>query len=312
MERWEPPVAPPETSTAASRPTRTFLHGQDAVPETVEIIAPRLAIFFALVLPSSGKVPAIWLSAAGPLLVVFLLGMGALQSRWGTQLSRAAWVMDGITLGIITPILLVNAFAATGTGPLRHAESSVYLQTIVAATIVLAGLTLLGSRLRGHHAFSWGILLLPSALTTVGLMSAYADYKTTSIVLALSLAWLASIVITVVAQVISGGFAMILPLIGYGLYTLACNLVTGCGLDFGGRPTPVSFVHPVFIVVLGVALLAPLLPTGERDLVGDLPVRRRRGKRSKRPRKKQRRPQRGARSGRDQIELDDLEEFRTE
>ena len=271
-----------------------------------------MAIFFTLVLPSSGKVPPLWLSAAGPLLVVLLIGMGTLQSRWGTTLSRAAWVMDGITLGVITPILVVNAFAATGTGPMHHAESSVYLQTIVVATIVLVGLTLYGSRLRSRHAFSWGVLLLPAALTTVGLMSAYADYKTTSIVLALSLAWLAAIIITVVAQVVSGGFAMIFPLIGFGLYTLGCILLTGCGLAFGGRPAPISFVHPVFIVVLGIALLAPLLPAGERDLAGNLPGSGRSRRKARRRRNQPRRPQPGSRSGRDQVELADLEEFRTE
>ncbi len=311
MERWEPPVAPEPAETPRSRSPLNLIRGQDAVPETVEIIIPRLAIAFMLLLPSSGKLPSIWLSAAGPLMVLVLLGMATLQSNWGSALSRAAWLFDGIVLGILTPILVVNAFAATGSGPLHHAETSVYLQTVVAAMIVLIGLILYGSRLRGRQTYSWGILLLPASLTAVGLLSAYADYKTTSIVLALSLAWFATAGVTIVAQVVSGGFAVVFPALSYLAYVIVAATLTGSGLSFGGRPAPISFVHPVLIVVLGLSLLAPLVPRSE-EFFGDALPRRslaRRSAPSKRSRR--RRPQRPPRTFDDTVELDDLEDFRT-
>jgi hypothetical protein len=310
VERWEPPLAPETVVPSKTRTPLSFVRGQDAVPETVEIIIPRLAIAFALMLPSSGKVPTIWLSAAGPLIVLILLGLGTLQSTWGSPLSRAAWLLDGLVLGILTPILVVNAFAATGSGPLQDAESSVYLQTIVAATVVLIGLILYGARLGGREALSWGILFLPAPLTAIALVSAYADYKTTTIVLALSIAWFTSVVVTAIAQVVSGGFAAVFPAISYALYVFVANVLTGCGLAFGGRPAPVSFVHPVFIVVLGLSLLAPLVVRA-----GLMIGRSRRppgpGRRRARGKSRERRtPQRRSRSIDDSVDLDDLEDFR--
>lgn len=310
MERWEPPVAPEPAPTPKSRAALNFVRGQDAVPETVEIVMPRLAIAFMLLLASSGRLPALWLSAAGPLTVLILLGFGTLQSSWGSSLSRASWLLDGLVLGILTPILVVNAFAATGSGPLRHAESSVYLQTIVAATLVVIGLILYGSRLRGRQALSWGILFLPAPLTVIALVSAYGDYKTTSIVMALSIAWFTSIVVTLVAQVVSGGFAVVFPAISYVIYIFAATLITRCGLTFGGRPAPVSFVHPVMIIVLGISLMAPLVPSPERFFGDSLPRRgARRGQRARR--RSQRHPQPRSTSIDDSVDLDDLEEFRS-
>ncbi len=311
MERWEPPVGPEPATTTKARSALSFVRGQDAVPETVEIILPRLAIAFMLLLPSSGKLPALWLSAAGPLVVLVLLGMGSLQSAWGSPLSRASWLMDGLVLGILTPILVVNAFAATGSGSLRRAESSVYLQTIVAATIVVICLILYGSRLRGKQALSWGILFLPAPLTAVALLSAYGDFKTTSIVLALSIAWFTSVVITVVAQVVAGGFAVIFPALSYVVYVLAATLITHCGLAFGGRPAPISFVHPILILVLGISLLAPLVPSTERFFGESLPRRRPSRGRPRNGRHAQRHPQRRSRSIDDSVDLDDLEDFRS-
>ncbi len=311
MERWEPPTSPSPTTPSRTRPSLSFVRGQDAVPETVEIIIPRLGIAFVLLLASSGKVPAIWLSATGPLLVLILLGLGTLQSNWGGTLSRASWLLDGLVLGILTPILVVNAFAATGSGSLKIAESSVYLQTIVAATVVVIGLILFGSRLRGRHALSWGILFLPAALTAIALMSAYADFKTTSIVLALSIAWFVSVVVTSVVQIIAGGFAIVFPAISYATYIFVAALLTGCGLSFGGRPAPISLVHPVFIVVLGFSLLAPVVPSPERFFGDSLPRRRSSRRPARRREKISNRPQRGSRSIDDSVDLDDLEEFKT-
>jgi len=311
VERWEPPLAPEPLPSASSRSPLSFFRGQDAVPETVEILIPRIAIAFMLLLPSSGKVPAIWLSVAGPLLVLLLLAGGSLQSRWGSPLSRSAWLMDGLILGILTPILVVNAFAATGSGSLRHAESSVYLQTIVAATIIVIGMILYGSRLRDRQALSWGILFVPAPLSAVALVSAYADFKTTTIVLALAIAWFAAVVVTVIAQVVSGGFAVVFPAIGYVFYVFLAALITGCGFAFGGRPAPVSVVHPVFIVVLGLALLAPLVPSGDGFFGDSFPPRRGTRSRTDRRRGRQRHPQRRSRSADDSVDLDDLEDFRT-
>ncbi len=311
MERWEPPVAPESPPAAKPRSPLSFIRGQDAVPETVEILIPRIAIAFMLLLPSSGRVPSLWLSVVGPLTVLLLLAGGTLQSNWGSPLSRASWLMDGLILGILTPILVVNAFAATGTGPIRHAESSVYLQTIVAATIVLIGLILYGSRLRGRQALSWGVLFVPAPLSAIALVSAYADFKTTSIVLALAFAWFAAVVVTGTAQVVSGGFAVVFPAISYAVYVFLAALITGCGFAFGGRPAPVSVVHPVFIIVLGIALLAPLIPSGEGFFGDSFPPRS--GVRSRRSerRSRQRHPQRRSRSADESVDLDDLEDFRT-
>ncbi len=311
MERWEPPVASEPTTTTRTRSPLSFIRGQDAVPETVEILVPRIAIAFMLLLPSSGRVPATWLSISGPSLVLLLLAGGTLQSRLGSPLSRSSWLMDGLILGILTPILVVNAFAATGTGPLRHAESSVYQQTIVAATIVLIGLILYGSRLRGRQALSWGVLFLPAPLTAIALVSAYADFKTTSIVLALAIAWFVAVIVTATAQVVAGGFAVVFPAISYAVYVFLAALITGCGFAFGGRPAPVSVVHPVFIIVLGIALLAPLIPSGEGFFGDSFPPRG--GTRASRSlrRSRQRHPQRRSRSTDETVDLDDLEDFRT-
>ncbi len=311
MERWEPPVAPDSPAIEKSRSPLSFFRGQDAVPETVEILVPRIAIAFMLLLPSSGRVPAAWLSVAGPLLVLLLLAGGTLQSSWGSPLSRASWLMDGLILGILSPVLVVNAFSATGSGPLRRAESSVYLQTIVAATIIVIGLILFGSRLRGRQALSWGVLFVPAPLSVIALVSAYSDFKTTSIVLALAIAWFAAAVITSVAQIVSGGFAVVFPAIGYVFYVFLAALITGCGFAFGGRPAPVSVVHPVFIIVIGIALLAPLIPSGEGFFGDTFPPRK--GPRSRRStrRSRQRHPQPRSRSTDESVDLDDLEDFRT-
>lgn len=310
MERWEPPVNPEPAEVKKHRAPLVFSSGQDAVPETVEIIIPRLIIGFMLLLPASGRVPSIWLSGVGPLMVLVLLGFSTLQSTWGSSLSRAAWLMDGLALGLMTPVLVINAFAATGNGPLHHAETSVYLQTIVAATVVLIGLVLYGSRLQNRQALSWGILFLPAALTAVGLLSDYADFKTTTIVLALAIVWLFADVVTAISQMVSGGFAVILPAISYGAYVFVVALKTGSGLSFGGRPAPVSFVHPIFILVLGVSLLAPLVPSVNR-LVDDVAAPSKRIRGAPRRRRRNSNPQRGSRSTNDSVDHDDLEDFRT-
>lgn len=271
----------------------------------------RIAIASYFFLPSSGRVPSLWISAVGPLLVVLLVGMGTLQSRWGSPLTRTSWLFDGLTLGILTPILIVNAFAATGDGPLSSSERSVYLSTVIGATIVVLGLVLYGSRLSGLRAYSWGILLLPSALSGVAVMSAYNDYKTTSIVLALSVAWFISVPVTIVAHAVSDGFAAIFPAVSYVLFVIVASIITGAGLAFGGRPAPVSVVHPVLLFVLGIALLAPLLP--EPQPLNGIPLTRRRTPPGRRSRARRRRPQPRPRDyfGDETYELDDLEDFRS-
>jgi hypothetical protein len=272
--------------------------------------ASRLAIAFYFFLPSSGRVPSLWISAAGPLLVVLLIGMGTLQSRWGSPLTRTSWLFDGLTLGVLTPILIVNAFAATGAGPLSSSERSVYLSTVVGATIVVLVLVLYGSRLSGLRAYSWGILLLPAVLSGVAVMSAYNDYKTTTIVLALSVAWFISVPVTIVAHAVSGGFAAIFPAVSYVLFVITASIVTGSGLSFGGRPAPVSVVHPVLLFVLGIALLAPLLP--DPQPLNGMPLTRRSKARRGRSRPRRRRPQPRPRYyDEEAYELDDLEDFRS-
>ena len=309
VERWEPPVSPEPGTKSASRIPLSRIRGQDAIPESIEMAVSRIAIAFYFFLPSSGRVPSLWISAVGPLLVVLLVGMGTLQSRWGSSLSRTSWLFDGLTLGILTPILIVNAFAATGNGPLSSSERSVYLSTIVGATLVVLGLVLYGSRLSGLRAYSWGILLLPAALSAVAVMSAYNDYKTTSIVLALAVVWFISVPVTIIAHSVWGGVAAILPAVSYVLYVIAAYFVTRSGLAFGGRPAPVSVVHPVLLFVFGIALLAPLLP--DPQPLGGMPIPRRSAAR-RRSKPRGRRPQPRPRYHDDETyELDDLEDFRS-
>jgi hypothetical protein len=284
----------------------SYIRGQDAVPESIEMVASRIAIAFYFFLPSSGRVPSLWISVLGPVLVVALVGMGTLQSRWGTSLTRTSWLFDGLTLGILTPILIVNAFSVTGDGPLSGSERSVYLSTILGATLVVVALVLLGSRLSGLRAYSWGILLLPAALSCVAVMSAYNDFKTTTIVLALSAAWFVSVPITIVAHAISEGLAAVMPAATYVVFIVAADILTSSGLTFGGRPAPVSVVQPVFIIVVGISLLAPLLPSPQPRARRKVDSKRRATRRSGR------RPQPRARyREEDPYELDDLEDFRT-
>jgi hypothetical protein len=239
------------------------------------------------------------------------MGMGTLQSRWGSSLTRTSWLFDSLTLGVLTPILIVNAFSATGDGPLSGSERSVYLATVVGATLFVLGLVLYGSRLSGLRAYSWGILLLPAALSGVAVMSAYNDYKTTTIVLALSVAWFISVPVTIISHSVSGGFAAIFPAVTYVLFVVAADILTGSGLNFGGRPAPVSVVHPVLLIVLGIALLAPLLPDPQ-PLNGIPLARRSTAGRRRSSRAKGRRPQPRPRYFEDEsYELDDLEDFRT-
>jgi hypothetical protein len=165
---------------------------------------------------------------------------------------------------------------------------------------------LLGSRLSGLRAYSWGILLLPAALSCVAVMSAYNDFKTTTIVLALSAAWFVSVPITIVAHAISEGLAAVMPAATYVVFIVAADILTSSGLTFGGRPAPVSVVQPVFIIVVGISLLAPLLPSPQPRARRKVDSKRRATRRSGR------RPQPRARyREEDPYELDDLEDFRT-
>ncbi|HEX7102033.1 MAG TPA: hypothetical protein VF201_05260 [Nitrolancea sp.] len=278
------------------------------MPESIEMAFARLAVAFFFFLPSSDQTPSFWISVAGPILVILLIGMATLQTRWGSPLSRTSWLFDGLTLGILTPILVINAFAATGDGPISSSERSVYLATVVGATIVLVGLVMYGARLSGLRAYTWGILLLPCALTGIALLAPYNDYKTTSIVLALSLAWFVSVPVTIIAHSISGVVAAIFPAISYVIFIVATIAITGSGLSFGGRPAPVSVVHPVLLIVLGVALLAPLLP--EPRPIG--PKRRHTPQRRRTAPARGRRPQQRTAAADDEpFELDDLEDFRS-
>ena len=268
----------------------------------------RLAIAAFFFLASSNQTPSFWISVAGPILVVLLIGMATLQTRWGSPLSRTSWLFDGLTLGILTPILVINAFAATGDGPISSSERSVYLATVVGATVVLVGLVMYGSRLSGLRAYTWGILLVPCALTGIALLAPYNDYKTTSIVLALSLAWFVSVPVTIIAHSISGVVAALLPAASYVIFVIATAAITGSGLSFGGRPAPVSLVHPVLLIVLGVALLAPLLP--EPRPIGR--ARRHTPQRRRAAAAPGRRPRpRAMAADDDPYELDDLEDFRS-
>ncbi|HVX30064.1 MAG TPA: hypothetical protein VHA53_06250 [Nitrolancea sp.] len=308
MERWEPPASSEASPRSTARSSLTRVRGQDSVPESIEMAIARLAIAAYFFLPSSDQTPSFWISVVGPILVIVLIGMGTLQTRWGSPLSRTSWLFDGLTLGILTPILVINAFAATGDGPISSSERSVYLATVVGATIVLVGLVMYGSRLSGLRAYTWGILLLPCALTGVALLAPYDDYKTTSIVLALSLAWFVTVPVTIIAHSISGVVAAIFPAISYVLFVIAIVAITGSGLTFGGRPAPVSVVHPVLLFVLGVALLAPLLPE-PRPLA---PKRRRTPQRRRTAAARQRRSRPRTASPDDEpFELDDLEDFRS-
>jgi hypothetical protein len=92
------------------------------------------------------------------------------------------------------------------------------------------------------------------------------------------------------------------------IFIIATIAITGSGLSFGGRPAPVSVVHPVLLIVLGVALLAPLLP--EPRPIG--PKRRRTPQRRRTAPARSRRPRpRTAALDDKSFELDDLEDFRS-
>jgi hypothetical protein len=165
------------------------------------------------------------------------------------------WTIDAVTFGLLTPLLVIAAFAGVGDGPLRPAESSTFLQTILAALVVLVGLAIFAAaRFRGAL---YPVALLPAVLAAPGIALAYDDFRLTPVAMGLSFVWLVSALGTLVVRLLTRRPAQALP---FALYA-ACMVVVLTlrpGLaTLGGRPAPVGASVPLFLIAGAAILVLP-------------------------------------------------------
>lgn len=253
-ERWEPPVA------AAREPGRARRRGGPTDwGVALELLGGRLLAALVFLVGGLSRAPAFWLPLAGCALVVGLILMGCFYHGRAGAAAQLVWLADAVTLGVILPLLLFNAFAATGAAPLQASEAAVYLETAAAALLLLAGLFLAVSWRAGADRLLAGVALLPAALLAPGLAEAHRDLRDATVAGMLALAWLLAALVSLAARWLGHRPGRLLPSLAYLGFILVLLVSDASFATFGSQGAPVGLVEPLLLLLCGLGLLAVAL-----------------------------------------------------
>lgn len=218
--------------------------------------------------------PAVQAGLAVFLLLCLLLGVLRAWSTgwppWGT-----VWLIDFATLSLLTPILVWNGFIASGPPRMLAAERSAYLETVIAAFLLLVLLGGVAGWVAGRRVGVAGILLLPAVIQAPALASALPDYRDATVFAALAGAYALAALVTAVAWLAPSTWRLWLAPLAAVVYLVVLILGPGLGA-LPRRPAPVSNFHPL-LIAFGVLLVAaaPLFGIRPgRPALGSLRLRR--------------------------------------
>ncbi|HET7034160.1 MAG TPA: hypothetical protein VFI42_00615 [Thermomicrobiaceae bacterium] len=266
-ERWEPPAA---TAHGAARARRR--RTQTNWGAALELVSGRLLAALIFLIGGLSRAPALWLPLAGCALVAGLILAGCRYHGRAGAAAQVIWLADAATLGVLLPLLLFNAFAATGAAPLRASEEAVYLETAAGVLLVLAGLFLAVSWRAGADRLLTAVALVPAALLVPGLAEAHRDLRDATVAAMLALAWLLAALISLAARWLGGQPGRLLPLAGYLGFTFILLIGDPGFVTFGGQGAPVGLVEPLLLLLCGLGLLGAAMGGQRRS-------RQRRGRR---------------------------------
>lgn len=247
MDRWEPPSRPTTTGRRPRPGPPPRAQRDDRLPEAINLAAGRIVIGFLFAIAGTGRPPTAWLLVGLPVICAALLLGAFVFRRWGFPLSRGIWAVDAVTVGAVTPLLVIATFAGAGSGAMLASERSIYVQTALAAIVAVGALTLYAwFRVESRH---YAAALLPAALTPPSLALVYADFRTLSVAGSLTFVWLVAAIMTLTVHLINPRYASVLPLSAYVLYLVLALLLEPELTTLGGRPAPVLSMHPLLILL---------------------------------------------------------------
>lgn len=266
MERWEPPVGMDRRAARRERREKQKANRRLALPEALELSAGRIVVAFAFMVPFTLPVPENALLVFGPLLVLALGFLAFLVKKWGAAISRQIWASDVVSLGLVVPVMVINAFAGGGNDALRPDESTTYVQTFSLLVILLGALFVYAIRLAPPRSGLWGIVLLPAALSIVSISTAYGDFRENTVAGVVAIAWLVAAIGTILTRLTFSGVALYLPFITLMAFIVVSRFVWPELFSLGGRPSPVSALHPLLFFLAALSLLAaPLAQYGNAN-----------------------------------------------
>lgn len=274
MERWEPPSGTAKERERPRRPPQPVRDRRDVWAQVLAAVAGRAGVAILLMAPRFAAIPSLALDALTLGVLVALLAVSVLAWRSGLPRWSAVWIVDTVSLGVLTPLLVMNGFVAAETNPLLPAERSAYLQTVfgvIAALVITAWVARRFAVLLPGMA---GILILPGALQLPSLVAVLNDYRDMAVLSAIAGTYAVGAVVVLggwflpvaihrwLAAAVWVGFAVVLSVTKPGLSAL------------NARHDPITFWHPL---LLGLALACLLLVS-----LPPLPPRAGRARRSRR------------------------------
>lgn len=285
MERWEPSTSTQERARVAPpRVVRPAGDRRAVWANAILAAGGRAGIGLALI--GSRVVPLPALVQAGlSVFVLLALLLGTFRAwRTGWPAWGTVWLMDFATLTLLTPVLVWNGFVASGPARMMAAERRAYLETILAAFVLLVLLGGVAGWIGGRRVGLAGILLLPAVLQAPALVPALTDYRDATVFVALAGVYLLSALATGAAWLAPSAWRLWLAPLAAVVYLIVLLLGPGLGA-LTQRPAPVSGFHSL-LIAFGLVLVAaaPLFGVRGRPAVsGPRPHWPRRARARRRP-----------------------------
>lgn len=190
MERWEP-----TNLLVGARPAgehRNLEPTADHRDELANLIFSgsgrvALALFFACL--SMFRLPA-----AGPVIfAIFIVAggfAGCIAGRSGGALGWSrVWVVDLVSLGLLTPWLVFTGFVGAERDPLSGGSNSAYFGCLLAALLFLVVVTAVAAWAERGRPGIAGALVLPGALEVLTLTGTLGNYRDAGVFQALAISY---------------------------------------------------------------------------------------------------------------------------
>lgn len=255
MERWEPPAPPADPARAEVSIGQPASDRRELWAMAFSSAAGRAGFALLCLVPRLVAVPSSALVGGGVLLV---LGIAAvvLRALRGRPPWLVTWLADLVGLGLVTPLLVMNAFVAADALPLLPAERSAYLQTAVGALVVFVLLAGGAWWLSRDAAWLAGLAMLPAALQIPALLGTLDDFRDATVLTALGAAYAVAALATVAGWFLPRVARGWLPAAVFGAYVGVLILLTPGLRTVSERSAPTTTVQPLLLLVAAGALVA--------------------------------------------------------
>lgn len=261
MERWEPVSRGDERTAQAEQRRQPPQDRRDAWANACAASLGRAGIGVVFLAATLKPLPATALAGLAAALIAGLLVVCVYAWRSGLPRWGLVWINDLVSLGLLTPFLVLNGFVASEQSSLLAAERSAYGETALLAGAALLLLLLLCGWARRFLPGLTGVLYLPGALQVVALVAAFDDYRDGTVLEAVGIVYLIAAAATCAGWMWSEGRRVWLAPLAWALFFLGLMLVTPGVRPLGSRQGSILVGQTLLIGLSGAAVFGlSLLP----------------------------------------------------